>query len=314
MSATAPVLVIHAGAGDAATELGEHDGACRDALLAALGAGRRVLEAGGDAVDAAQAAVAEMESCELFNAGRGSALCSDGSVQMSAAVMRGSDRAAGAVAGVTRTEHPILAARFVLDSEQVLLAGEWADRRAAALGAVQRDNAFFVTQRQRARFDSRTADPARGSIGAGMADHDRGTVGAVCLDAQRMLAAATSTGGVSGQPPGRVGDSPLIGAGTWADQRVAVSCTGDGEAFIRAGAARQIAMLVEGGMSLADATERALADVAALGGRGGLIAADSTGASATPFSSTVMPRGLWRAGSEPVVWATDRPGRSGSAE
>ncbi|HEY6398742.1 MAG TPA: isoaspartyl peptidase/L-asparaginase, partial [Solirubrobacteraceae bacterium] len=227
---------------------------------------------------------------------------SDGSVQLSAGVMRGSDRAAGAVAALTRTEHPILAARFVLDSDQVLMAGEAADRRAAELGATQRENSFFVTERQWARLRGRAHELARG------------TVGAVCLDVRGALAAATSTGGRSGQPPGRVGDSPLIGAGTWADERVAISCTGAGEAFIRAGAARQIAMLLQSGMALEDATERALADVAALGGRGGLIALDSTGAMSTPLLRGVMPGGSWRAGSEPAVWVTEPPGFPGIAQ
>jgi L-asparaginase / beta-aspartyl-peptidase len=290
------VLLIHGGEGDLTDELREHEAAIREALLGALAAGRRVLETRGDAIDAVQAAVAEMESCELFNAGRGSALCSDGSVQMSAAVMRGSDRAAGAVAGVTRTEHPILAARFVLESDQVLMAGEWADRRAAELGAAQRDNSFFVTEHQLARLRG----PAPERV--------RGTVGAVGLDASGALGAATSTGGRSGQPPGRVGDSPLFGSGTWADEHVAVSCTGAGEAFIRAGAAHQIAMQVAGGAALAHASERSLADVSGLGGRGGLIALDSSGAGSTPLLRGVMPGGIWRAGGEPAVWVTGAPG------
>ena len=293
--------MIHGGAGDPTTELEQYEAACREALIAALDAGRQALLAHGEATEATQAAVTEMESCELFNAGRGSALCSDGSVQMSAALMRGSDRVAGAVAAVTATEHPIVAARRVLDSNQVLIVGEWADRRAAALGIAQRPNEFFVTERQRARLSG---------LDAG---HDRGTVGAVCLDRRGSLAAATSTGGVFGQPPGRVGDTPLIGAGTWADQYVAVSCTGHGEAFIRAGAARQIAMYVQAGMPVGEATELVLADVAALGGRGGLIAVDGTGETACPISSRVMPGGVWREGSDPVVWVTERPVAAASA-
>jgi L-asparaginase / beta-aspartyl-peptidase len=298
MSATPPVLLIHGGEGDVTDVLREHEAAFREALLGALAAGRRVLEKEGDAIDAAQAAVAEMESCELFNAGRGSALCSDGSVQMSAALMRGSDRAAGAVAGLTRTEHPILAARLVLDSDQVLMVGEWADRRAAELGIAQRDNLHFVTEHQLARLRGRAAPEPM-----------RGTVGAVCLDVDGVLAAATSTGGRSGQPPGRVGDSPLIGAGTWADEHVAVSCTGVGEAFIRTGAAHQIAMLRQSGVALAEASERALADVSVFSGRGGLIAIDPAGAISSPLLSEVMPGGVWRAGLEPVVWITGRPER-----
>ena len=289
--------MIHGGAGDPTTELEQYDAACREALHGALEAGRQALRMEDDAVAALHAAVAELESCELFNAGHGSALCSDGSVQMSAALMRGSDRAAGAVAGLTSTEHPIAAARYVLDSPQVLVVGEWADRRAGELGVMQRPNEFFVTERQRARLSS--------ALDSG---HSRGTVGAVCLDRGGMLAAGTSTGGVFAQPPGRVGDTPVIGAGTWADEHVAVSCTGDGEAFIRAGAGRQIAMLVQAGMTVGDATERVLADVAALGGRGGLIAVDRSGERACPISSKVMPGAVWREGSEPVVWVTERPG------
>jgi L-asparaginase / beta-aspartyl-peptidase len=307
MSSTGPVLVIHGGAGDPTTELAQNDAACREALRAALEAGRRALDGDGDAVAAVQAAVAEMESCELFNAGRGSALCSDGSVQMSAALMRGSDRAAGAVAGLTTTEHPIAAARHVLDSPQMLMVGQWADRRAGELGIAQRPNEFFVTDQQRARLSS-----APGSSSTPAWSHSRGTVGAVCVDRRGVLAAATSTGGVFGQPPGRVGDTPVIGAGTWADEHVAVSCTGDGEAFIRAGAGRQIAMLVQAGTAVGEATDHVLADVAAAGGRGGLIALDRSGEAACPISSRVMPGGVWREGSEPVVWVTERPGATAS--
>lgn len=285
--------MIHGGSGENVTELTEHGAAYRDALIAALDAGAAVLIGHGDAVAAVQSAVEELESCELFNAGRGSALCADGSVQMSAALMRGRDRAAGAVAGVTTTEHPIAAARCVLDSPQVLVLTEWADALAAAAGAVQRSNDFFVAPRQQARLAARRE-----------ADHGRGTVGAVSLDERGMLAAATSTGGLFGQPPGRVGDTPVIGAGTWADQRVAVSCTGHGEAFIRVGAARQVAMLMRAGMTVDEAADHALRDVRAVGGGGGLIAVDATGRTAAPFSSRVMPGGLWREG-KAEVWVTD---------
>ena len=296
------MLVIHGGAGYPADEPAGRQSAYADALRAALEAGATALADRGEATAAVQAVVIELESCELFNAGRGSALCSDGSVQMSAALMRGSDGVAGAVAGVTRTEHPILAARCVFDSPQVLLIGGWADERAADAGLAQRPNEFFVTERQRARM------VAGQSAGA-----PRGTVGAVCLDGHGILAAATSTGGVFGQPPGRVGDTPVVGAGTWADDRVAVSCTGDGEAFIRVGAARQIAALARSGMTLEEATSCVLEEIAAIGGSGGLIAVDWSGRTAAPFSTMTMPGGVWRDGSEPVVWvaeprAPDAPG------
>jgi beta-aspartyl-peptidase (threonine type) len=170
------------------------------------------------------------------------------------------------------------------------MAGAAADEHAAAGGAEQRDPSWFVTERQRRRLAERGAD------------FDRGTVGAVCVDAAGFLAAATSTGGRRGQVPGRVGDSPLLGAGTWADTRVAVSCTGDGEVFIRAGVARHLATLLQCGAGLGDASDEALGEVAALGGTGGLIAVDADGEVATPFSTGAMPRGVWREGQEPETW------------
>ncbi len=244
------------------------------------------LEAGGGAVEAVRAAVIVLESFPLFNAGHGSALCADGSVELSASVMRGSDRAAGGVAMMRRTRNPVAAAAALLDEPEVLLVGERADAHAAAHGLEQQDPAEFVTERQRRRLAERAA-------GGGE------TVGAVCLDASGRLAAATSTGGRSGQRPGRVGDSPLIGAGTWADRRVAVSCTGEGEAFVRAGAARLVAALVEHGSTLESAAQAAMSAVAECGGSGGLIAVDAHGNVTMPRSTGAMPRGVWRAGRSP---------------
>jgi beta-aspartyl-peptidase (threonine type) len=284
-----PLIAIHAGAGDRHTAVQEHELEIRHALGAALDAARAALDGGGCALDAVKAAIVLMEDFELFNAGRGSTLCSDGSVEMSAALMR-ADRAAGAVAGVRHTEHPILAAAAVLDSPQVLMIGECADALAERAGVTQRPNSYFVTERQAARL--RDAQ--------GGAEH--ATVGAVCLDAAGVLAAGTSPGGIRRQPRGRVADSPMIGAGTWADRRVAVSCTGDGEVFVRSGTARYIAALIEQGTALGPAAEQALADVESLGGRGGLIALDCAGEVLTPFVTKLMPRGVWRPGSEPVVW------------
>jgi isoaspartyl peptidase/L-asparaginase-like protein (Ntn-hydrolase superfamily) len=287
------VIGIHAGAGPLSPKLRDHYDECRDALDRALAAGRDLLERGAAAVDAVTAAVTVMEDFELFNAGRGAALCTDGSAQLSAALMRGGDRAAGAVAGLTRTKNPILAAAAVLSSPQVLLIGEHADGFASSHGAEQTDGDYFITARQLRNLRTRvTADSP-------------GTVGAVALDAHGVLAAATSTGGIMGQPPGRVGDSPLIGAGTWADDYVAVSCTGDGELFVRSAVARTIAMRVEQGTPIADATRLALDDVASLGGTGGVIACDAHGAVSLSYSTEAMPRGVWRAGGEPQVWITE---------
>lgn len=285
-----PVVVIHAGAGGHSRELRDREAECRQALLQALKAAESAWPEG--AVRAVEAATVVMENFELFNAGRGSVLCSDGSVEMSAALMRGVDQAAGAMAGLRHAENPIRGARTVLDSPQVLMLGPAADERAALGGVARQPNEYFITERQRARLrEVESAD-----------DADRGTVGAVCLDAGGVLAAATSTGGIRNQPPGRVGDCPIIGAGTWADRWAAISCTGDGEAFIRCAAAREVATLVRDGAELSRAADRALKQVVALQASGGLIAVDAEGNVALPFFTPAMPRGLWRPGQEPQVW------------
>lgn len=289
---SSPVIVVHAGAGGIGEDLRERQAECRAALERALESGAAALADGGDAVEAVREAVMVMESFPLFNAGYGSVLCRDGSVEMSAAVMRGSDRAAGAVAMMSRTRHPVAAALTLLEEPVVLVAGERADAHAAAAGLEQHDPSEFVTQRQRQRLARWLA--AQEQVG------DRGTVGAVCLDAGGLLAAATSTGGRLGQRPGRIGDSPLIGAGTWADRRLAVSCTGAGEAFIRAGAARLLGALVEQGAGLEPAAQTVMGQIADCDGVGGLIAVDAHGHVAMPFSTDAMPRGVWRPG-EPLA-------------
>jgi beta-aspartyl-peptidase (threonine type) len=281
-----PTILVHAGAGPLGSELREHGGEVTQALTRVLDRAGERLQAGQDAVAVATQAVQDMEDCEYFNAGYGAALCSDGSVELSASLMRGSDRAAGGVAGLRLIRNPIRAAAIVLESDQVLMIGQRADELALAQGAERWENSAFVTERQRGRLlASPTAKP-----------EDRGTVGAVCLDSEGRLAAATSTGGITGQPPGRVGDSPLIGAGTWADERAAVSCTGAGEVFIRVGVGRWIAAMVSEGVGIEEAAERAMAEVGQLGGDGGLIALDKDGRASLPFSTQAMPRGIWRAG------------------
>ena len=285
---TGPVIAVHGGAGGFGSELQQRSSEYREALTSALMAGAAALDAGGGGVEAVRAAVIVMEDFPLFNAGHGAALCDDGSVELSASAMRGGDQAAGAVALVRCTRNPVAAAAAMLDQPEVLLAGERADAFAAARGLEQRDPAEFVTERQRRRLAAR--------LGAGGA-----TVGAVCLDAHGLLAAATSTGGLHGQRPGRVGDSPVIGAGTWADRHVAVSCTGKGEAFVRAGAARLLGALVASGVELEAAARTVLDEVAACDGDGGLIAVDAHGQVVLPFSTDAMPRGVWRRGEDPVV-------------
>jgi L-asparaginase / beta-aspartyl-peptidase len=285
---TEPIIVVHGGAGAFGPELRDRAAEYHDALATALADGASALAGSGGAVEAVRAAVMAMEDFPLLNAGLGAALCEDGSVELSASVMRGSDRAAGGVALVRRTRYPVAAAAALLDQPEVLLAGERADAFAATCGLEQRDAHEFVTERQRRKLAER--------LGA-----DGGTVGAVSLDASGLLAAATSTGGLQGQRPGRVGDSPVIGAGTWADRQVAVSCTGHGEAFVRTGAARLVAALVAQGVSLQAAARTALDEVAGCAGHGGLIAVDARGRFTWPFSTAAMPRGMLRLGSAPAI-------------
>jgi beta-aspartyl-peptidase (threonine type) len=290
---TGPLLAVHGGAGAIARGAlpAPREQALRRGLAGALEAGRERLRAGADALDAAIAAVAVLEDHPDFNAGRGSVLARDGSLQLSAAVMRGADRAAGAVAGVDDVRNPVRAARAVLDAGgPVLLIGPAASAFAHGAGVARASREELVTP-------ERLADLARahGSLEVSL-DHDAGstgTVGAVARDARGGLAAATSTGGLTNQLPGRVGDSPIPGAGTWADDATAaISATGIGELFLRTAFAKEIDVLLRhAGLSLADACALALAEITALGGRGGCIAISARGELALPFTTSGMFRG-----------------------
>jgi L-asparaginase / beta-aspartyl-peptidase len=288
-----PVIAVHGGAGSPPRD---GEGPYRDALGVAVDAARASIGDGGSALDAALAAVELLEDSPLFNAGRGSVLTGDGVAEMDAAVMWGPDRGAGAVAAVTTVRHPVALARAVMSqTPHVLIAGAGAERLAERLGLERMDPEWFVTDRERERHARRVA----------VAEPGGGTVGAVVLDGQGRLAAATSTGGVPGQLPGRIGDSPLPGAGTWADDTVAVSCTGDGEAMIRTAAAHELAALVRhGGLALEEAAERVMEELGPLGA-GGLIAVGRDGRIAMPFSTPAMHRG-WVAGDEPAQTAVGR--------
>ena len=284
-------LVVHGGAGSERIAHGgpEHEANARSGLEAALEAGSAILLRGGTAVDAVEAAARVLEEDECFNAGRGSVLTEQGEVELDAAIMDGRNRRAGAVAGIKTTRAPIALARRLMDhGPHVFLVGEAADRFAEAAGVEQVANDFFILPERRRQLDE--------ALAAGsMADPIKyGTIGAVAVDFSGNVAAATSTGGITAKRWGRVGDSPLIGAGTYADNcSAAVSATGSGEYFIRAVAAHQLAELMRlGGQPLQQALDEVLQDIASLGGKGGLIAVAPNGDAAWGFTTPAMYRGM----------------------
>jgi beta-aspartyl-peptidase (threonine type) len=303
-------LVIHGGAGVILRSdlSAAQDAAYRAALTAAADAGAAVLRGGGTALDAVQAAVSVLEDDALFNAGRGAVFTAQGRIELDAAIMDGATLNAGAVAGVTAPRHPIALARAVMErSPHVMLIGPGADAFAAAQGLDLADPAWFHTQRRWRALEATLfarglpIPPPPPGLGdapdpAGGLTHDegkRGTVGAVARDTRGNVAAATSTGGLTAKQWGRVGDSPLIGAGTYADNRAcAVSATGAGEYFIRLTVARTIAALVQyEGLTLQQAADRVVREeLTALGGDGGVIAVAPSGEMAWSFNTPGMYR------------------------
>jgi beta-aspartyl-peptidase (threonine type) len=286
-------LVIHGGSGSMRRGglMAELDEAGRVGLNAALDAGSAILAKGGSALDAVEAASRVLEEDPCFNAGRGSVLAYDGHVELDAAIMDGSDRRAGGVAGLRSTRAPISAARAVMErSPHVLMSYDGADDFAREVGLEQVPNRWFVTPERRRQLDELLA---QGSD-AFDADIKYGTIGAVAVDQDGHVAAATSTGGLTAKRWGRIGDSPLIGAGTYADDRAAaVSATGLGEVFIRAAAAHELCARIRmSGAELQEALDGVLADIQALGGNGGLIAVSPTGEAAWGFTTPGMYRGL----------------------
>lgn len=299
-------LAIHGGAGGdgpwkGPTDLDPQRIACMHNVLAIVGS---MLEDGIDALEAVTIAVEMMENEPLFNAGIGSVISADGGVTMDASIMRGSDAAAGSVVNVKKIRHPIRAAKLVLDNNwPVMLNGQGADDFAIRNGVEEVSQEWLITDLRQAQWKKWKAAKSRpGSTDEddeAMLDHDTdgmGTVGAVAIDSKGVLAAATSTGGMTGKPNGRIGDTAIIGAGTWADNRVAVSCTGVGEAFIRTCAAHEVASRLRLGESLSEACENMLEMVAPLGGRGGVIAIDCNGHIEIPFQTMLMYRGFWKDG------------------
>jgi beta-aspartyl-peptidase (threonine type) len=297
-------LAIHGGAGTLprAETSGGRERKYREGLGDALDAGFAVLQAGGTSLDAVTRAVVLLEDNPLFNAGHGSVFTLDGRNELDAAIMDGGSLGAGAVCGVVHIRNPVELARTVMEhSEYVMLSGPGAEEFALSRGFALVPRSYFYTpERWRQLERIRGGD---GDLSALTISHV-GTVGAVALDAAGRLAAATSTGGMTGKRYNRIGDSPVIGAGTYADNRsCAVSATGHGEIFIRAAVAHDIcARMRFGGRSLNEAVrEVVLEELPALGGEGGVIAIDPRGAIAMEFNSEGMFRASRRAGEEPRI-------------
>jgi beta-aspartyl-peptidase (threonine type) len=319
-SKSLPVIAIHGGAGTMSRSniSVEQNLAYHDALQGILRAAQQLLADGGSALDAVSLAVDLLEDCPLFNAGHGAVFTHDETHELDAAVMDGATLRAGAVACVSRIRRPLRAARAVMEhSEHVLLVGTGAEAFVSGLGLEMVLPAYFSTDARRAQLRRALETDAT------LLDHDGaalvfrpsavptapldegskfGTVGAVALDAHGNLAAASSTGGMTNKRPGRVGDTPLIGAGTYADNRTAaISCTGTGEMFIRIAAAYDIcARMAYAGQSLDAAAQEVVMNVLpTIGGKGGLIAVDAQGNVSLPFNTEGMYRGHARVGATP---------------
>lgn len=278
------------------------------ALLRILSLGESILKSGGTAMDAVETTVAALEDDPIFNAGRGATLASDGRVELDASIMNGATLQAGGVAGLRAVKNPVKLARRVIEATPyVFLIGSGAEALAVEQGLEMVDGEYFLTPHrvaELARAKTKAALAARESQAVPVAIQSlMGTVGAVALDSHGDLAAATSTGGMLNKQWGRVGDSPVIGAGTYADNRTcAVSATGHGEWFIRAALAHDVAARMGyGGKTLGEAASAAMTQLTGFGASGGFIAVDREGNIALPFNSTGMHRGSVRSGEEPVV-------------
>lgn len=304
------VIAIHGGAGAITRSQLSQEQELRyiQALSDIVETGQRMLEDGRSALDVVTEAVRLLEECPLFNAGIGAVYTRDETHELDACVMDGNTLNAGAVAGVSHLRNPILAARLVMEhSPHVMMIGEGAENFAIAQGMERVSADIFSTPERYAQLlAARTAGETVLDHSASPLDENNkmGTVGAVALDMFGNLAATASTGGMTNKLPGRVGDSPLVGAGCYANNAsVAVSCTGTGEVFIRALAAYDIAALMDyGGLSLSEACERVVMEkLPALGGSGGLIAIDHEGNVALPFNSEGMYRAWGYAGDTPTT-------------
>lgn len=300
-------LAIHGGAGHFDTERlsPEEQEAYRQSLAAALETGGTVLQDGGSATDAVVATIRVMEDDSLFNAGRGAVYTAEGIHELDASIMRGQDRNCGAITGLRDYRHPIEVARTVMEnSEHVFFSGHGASEFAAVTGAELADSGWFDTGKAWTRF---LRMQARDTI-----QEKFGTVGCVALDKEGHLAAGTSTGGMTYKRHGRIGDSPVIGAGTWADDRTcAVSATGWGEYFIRTAVTHDIhARMLHGGENLQSAADAAIhEEMGGLGGDGGVVAMDAAGRPVFSMNTSGMFRGAWSAEGKPWVGLFASDGR-----
>lgn len=295
-------LIIHGGAGvmERGKLTSDQERDIRAALALALATGSAILEKGGSSLDAVEAAIHILEDDPHFNAGRGAVYTYEGRNELDAAIMDGKDRRAGAVTGVTRTRHPVSLARKVMEaSPHVMLSREGADQFSVEQGLEQAEPAWFGTPERKRQLDELKAK----KLGWFDVDLKYGTVGAVARDTAGHVAAATSTGGLTGKRWGRIGDSPIIGAGTYADDRAcAVSATGAGEFFIREGVAHEICARIrfkhEGAVQAAAAV---MAEVKALGGDGGVIVMGPDGVGGWHFNTPGMYRGAQNSNGKQIV-------------
>ncbi len=300
------VIAIHGGAGGPGPGglSKEAEEQYMSKLNEALGAGSRILAEGGSSLDAVEEVVRFLEDCPLFNAGRGAVLNADGKVELDAAIMDGSSGMAGAVAAVSGIINPVSAARQVMEkTKHVMLVGPAAEEFAASAGQKTAGQEYFITPERRDAWKKWKSGGNQGEDSEDRSGDKKGTVGAVALDRKGRLAAATSTGGLMGKMPGRVGDSPIIGAGTYAGSRCAVSATGQGEFFMRNVVAYDVAArMIYRNMSLEEAARVMIMEkLPEVGGSGGLIAVDNEGNVTMPFNTKAMFRGFAKSTGESEV-------------
>ncbi len=287
-------IALHGGAGDRLKEKtsSQLERELKEGIDGALQAGYEVLRKGGHCIDAAEKAVMMLENFPSFNAGVGAALNNKGQVELDAGICEGALRRTGAVCGVRTIKSPIQAARFVMEqTKQVLFMGEAAEALAQDAGFKMVENSYFITPEVFAKYENDLIEWGRSSCHDGNEKVVLGTVGAVALDANGNVCSANSTGGIMHKPAGRVGDTPICGAGMYAlNGAGAVACTGHGEFFVRTSAAYEAVRRMRGGENIDTALQAVLKDISSLGGRGGMIAVDAQARVSMQFTTTSMVR------------------------